>query len=305
MSPLLQRVLSLVLLTLSVVPPARGELPPNVVDHDLSDAGSCLSIRLVSVPYYLGDQIVLEATVRNTSSAPLSLPDPRALFVDIGDAPDDGVVFDATGIDFVKHQCPNLGQIDDVAQGPLECIDHLRKRSARLAPGEMRTATYVSGIPHRLLKDPRLEGKSPVVLGVRVSSHGVLPDRWFRFRVYRFQDPIKSQVLVAPTNRHKSLFFTVPAGTGRFVVYALGTWYPATDGEPPAIDAAYINKSPHTDLIAVVTKPDPIVSFDEQGRVLVDGVPAPPRTAYQFEKRSVSRWALSEERPASTSPSNR
>jgi hypothetical protein len=246
------------------------ELPPNVIDHDLGHPGSSFSIRLVDVPYYAGDSVVVEATVRNTEARARSLPEPSGLFSNMDQAPDvtspPGFSGFSTGIGSVQHSCPEM-----MSFASAWCLKHLQKNSVRLGPGETRWRRWVSPIIGRYKH--RLGDRSPTVFGIRFSSHGVLPDRWFRFAVHRLQDPIRGQLLQDPVHKYRSFFFTAPAGPRRFVVLSTGAWAPHHEA-PQSFDAATLNNRAESWSMsqrAIVGHPDPSLAYDGDGKLLVNG----------------------------------
>jgi hypothetical protein len=276
---------------LSMCPsPVRSEdLPPNVIDHDLGDSASSFSIRLIRVPYYAGDSVVVEASVRNTETQARLLPEPRGLFSNMAQAPDvtlpPGFHGFSTGIRSVEHSCPEM-----MSFASTWCLKHLQENSVRLGPGETRWRRWVSPIIGRY--EHRMGDRSPTVFGIRFSSHGVLPDRWFRFAVHRLQDPIRGQLLQHPAHKYKTFMFTAPAGPGRFVVLSHGSWYPH-EGPWKSFDAATLNGDWPISQRAVVGRPDPSLAYDGDGTLLVDGQRV-VRPNYRFTHGDFSAggWAL-------------
>lgn len=214
----------LIQLLLSVsMSPCQSGIPPNITDVNLGDAESPLSVDIVQAPYFVGERVVLRATVRNVTGKPVRLPRPDAIFVTVSKDPFDTPLRHGRG-----HQCNHgLGSIDNESLGKKACLDWIDKRSSLFAPGESRSATWVSDTVGQHPLD--MHGHSPVSFAVQMDCHDRLPERWFRVRVRLFRDPIRGQLLRQPERRYQRFFFIHEASPGQFMVLSTTGWYDTLD----------------------------------------------------------------------------
>lgn len=280
------------LLALAVLPGAgRVEpLPGNVSEANLGDEGAAMAIRLLEVPNFIGERLVFEVTVRNTATIPRVLPLPSATNVSVGLT----LGGPYGGINSVRHRCPDMGYLDEVPYGRAECIQHLAKNSVKLAPGESRSTVWVSDAIGRKRSRLSTEGANPATFGVRVSSHDVLPDRWFRFTVRRIE-PGQGQVLQSPTTKAQRYFLVARADPDRYLVLSTGIWYPVVDRVPESFDAAEFEELVSAyglHRYAVVSRPNVSLAYDSRGDLLVDGIRSAP-VGYEFGPDRFDGWVKS------------
>lgn len=61
--------------------------------------------------------------------------------------------------------------------------------------------------------------------GVRISAHGLVPDRWIRFAVGPFTDPIRTFTLTNPKDRSVKHFWWAGAEPGSYHLLSTSSFY--------------------------------------------------------------------------------
>lgn len=245
---------------------ATADPVPQNVDHArLGDARSSLSLELVQVPYYVGENLILRVTVRNTHPKPMFLPLPTGLLVNER--------FDPYSSDpsIHGHACFSPAVEDDSALP--RCIERLKARSVLFAPGQTRSALWATRpLAQMELGDPR-----PLTYGVLFSGHGLVNEAHLRVTLHRFSQAGRERLLKSPTRGHSTYYFVAPAWVGQFLVLGFGGWHPHLMSPPP-FDVAMLNERGRHGLTryAIVSKPDVTLEMDAQGHLLVDGVRRDP-----------------------------
>jgi hypothetical protein len=252
-----------------------ADVPPGVFDANLGDVGTSFSIRLIEVPYYYGERLVVEATVRNvgTKRTRLPLPDAIPVIAALVDQPlrdqngkPSTFEKEAPRIDHHHGGHMSFGTREQSKAYKLaECLEWMNKNSVDLEPGESRTGYCVQ---EEIGLDKR--GKGTLDYVILFLSHGVLPSRWFRFPVHRVQEPVRAKLVYTPgrDEAYWTYRWVAPAWPGTYVVQGWGAFEDPAKAPPMTLDT--LNRITPI-RYALISKPDPSLEFDDQGRLLVDG----------------------------------
>jgi hypothetical protein len=261
--------------------PLGVQVPQNVDVARLGDGRSSLSLELVQVPYYVGEDLILRVTVRNTHPTPMFLPSPTGLLVNEHVDPSPYRLI-------AGHTCP--GPAMEVDYKP-RCIEGLKSRSVLYAPGQTRSALWAT----TPLDQVQLGDPSPLRYGVLFSSHGIVGEVNLRVTLHRLTDMSRGRLLRHPTRGHMTYYFVAPAWEGKHLVLSMGAWDPNTNPPPKVLSTAAFrdySRAPRLTRHAVVLKPNVSLELDQKGHLLVDGVRRDPPSVFIVQPG----WITSAER---------